>query len=56
MDGERLFESTLDPEKRTLLRYTVDDVKDTIEQIRYYETNKAELLTDNVVSKIDFMS
>lgn len=56
MDGKRLFESTLDPNNRTLLRYTVEDVKDTIEQIRYYETNKSELLVDNVVSKIDFMS
>ena len=55
MDGKRLFESTLDPNNRTLLRYTIEDVKETIEQIRYYETNKSELLT-GTVNKIDFMS
>lgn len=44
MNGFQLFDSTLDPEKRTLIRYTIDDAIKEIEQIRHFENNKNELL------------
>ena len=55
MDGKRLFDSTLDPEKRTLIRYTMDDVKTEIDTIRYYEDDMSRLLTDAKLSKFDVM-
>lgn len=53
MDGKRLFDSTLDPGSRTLIQYTMDDVKQEIETIRYYESNKRALLDDVKVSRFD---
>lgn len=53
MDGKRLFDSTLDPDKRTLIQYTVEDVKDEIEKIRYYESNKDKLLTTTKLSRFE---
>lgn len=44
MDQEQLFDSTMDPNKRTLIQYTVDKAKEELEQIRYYENNMNELL------------
>lgn len=55
MDGERLFDSTLDPEKRTLIQYTIDSVKEEIETIRYYESNKNLLITDTKLNRFDVM-
>lgn len=55
MDGKRLFNSTLDPENRTLIQYTIDNVKDEIETIRYYESNKSALLEDIKVSRFEVM-
>ena len=39
MDGPKLFESTLDPDNRTLVQFTIQDIKAELEQIRYYENN-----------------
>ena len=39
MDGPKLFESTLDPNNRTLIQYTVTDIKKEIEEMRYYDNN-----------------
>ena len=55
MDGKRLFDSTLDPTKRTLIRYTMDDVKAEIDTIKYYEDDMSRLLTDTKLSKFDVM-
>ena len=44
MDPAQLCDSTLNPENRTLIRYTVKDIEDEINTIRYLESNKAELL------------
>lgn len=44
MDPLQLYESTMDPEHRTLIRYTTEDIEKDIELIRYLEGNKAELL------------
>jgi DNA gyrase/topoisomerase IV subunit B len=55
MDGPRLFDSTLDPEKRSLIQYTIESVKDEIESIKYYESNKSSLLTDIKLSRFEVM-
>ena len=55
MDGQRLFDSTLDPTKRTLIRYTMDDVKSEIETIRYYEDDMSRLLQDVKLSRFEVM-
>ena len=55
MDGKRLFDSTLDPTKRTLIRYTMEDVKAEIDTIQYYEDDMSRLLTDTKLSKFDVM-
>ena len=44
MNGFQLFDSTIDPEKRTLVRYTISNAVKEIEQIRHFENNKNELL------------
>ena len=44
MDANELAESTLLPEQRTLIQYTLESAKDEIEQIRYYESNKDRFL------------
>ena len=37
MNGKDLFESTLDAENRTLIRYNIEDAKKEIETIQYLE-------------------
>lgn len=55
MDGQRLFDSTLDPTKRTLIRYTMDDVRSEIETIQYYEDDMSRLLQDVKLSRFEVM-
>lgn len=55
MDGDRLFDSTLNPEDRCLIQYTVDNVKEDLERMRYYESNKIEVLNDVKISRFDVM-
>ena len=56
MDGPRFFESTLDPENRTLLQYTIEDWKKEYEQIKYYESNKYELIAHAKLSRFDIIN
>ena len=44
MNGIQLGESTMQDERRTLIQYTTEDAKKEIEQIRYYQSNRAELV------------
>lgn len=44
MNPSQLRDSTLNQENRTLVRYTVKDIEDEINTIRYLESNKADLL------------
>lgn len=54
MNGEQLKESTLHPDSnRTLIRYTVEDVKAEIEAIKALETDKSVLLKDIKITKYD---
>ena len=55
MDGRRLFDSTLDPSKRTLIQYTMENVKEEIDTIREYENDMSRLLTDTKLSRFDVM-
>lgn len=56
MDGQKLFESTMNPENRTLIRYTIDNVKESIEKIRYFDTNMEMLYKDTKVTRFDILS
>lgn len=53
MDGEALYESTLDKENRILMQYTLEDINYTVNEIRYYEDNKEKLLEGIEVSRFD---
>ena len=44
MDDYQLRDSTMDPEIRTLIRYTVDDINETVKIIRQYDSNKKMIL------------
>lgn len=55
MSGQKLFESTLNPENRTLIQYTLDDAKAAVEEIRYYENNLYELVKTAKVSRFDVL-
>lgn len=48
-----LRESTMDPAKRTLIRYTIESAKEEIENIRYIDSNKAALLNDLTITRQD---
>ena len=56
MTGDRLYESTLNPDNRLLVRYTIEDVKKDMEKIRYYHDNKNMLLNDVKVTRFDLLS
>lgn len=54
MNGKELAESTLHTQaNRTLMRYSIDDVKKEIEAIRLIESDKSVLLKDIKVTKFD---
>lgn len=53
MDGPSLYESTVNKDTRTLIQFTTENIKDTIENIRYYENNKDKLLEGVTVSRFD---
>lgn len=55
MDGRRLFDSTLNPEDRCLIQYTVDDIKEELNMMRFYESNKSAVLQDAQITKFDIM-
>ncbi|MBP5596613.1 MAG: ATP-binding protein [Pseudobutyrivibrio sp.] len=56
MDPDQLAESTLRPGmNRTLIRYTVENIKKEIEQIRYIDSNRSTLLKDVKVTKEDVL-
>ena len=46
MDGHQLFDSTVNPDTRTLIRYTIEDAAKEIDSIRYYDNNMNELLVE----------
>jgi DNA gyrase/topoisomerase IV subunit B len=46
MDPDQLRDSTLSPENRTLIRYTVQDIEKEEQQIRELENNKQLLLNE----------
>lgn len=53
MDAPSLYESTLSKENRILIQYTLDDIKSTVNEIRYFEDNKDKLLEGIEVSRFD---
>ena len=55
MNGPKLFDSTLDPENRTIIQYTMESALETLEKMKYYNNNMRELLNDIKVSRFDVM-
>ena len=54
-DGQ-LGESTLDPENRTLIRYTLDSAKESINFIREYESDTKKILAETgIVTRDDLL-
>ena len=56
MNPEELFESTVNPgddSQRTLIRYSMEDVKKELETISYLESDKAQIIKDMVVNRED---
>lgn len=44
MNAEQLEASTMSPETRTLIQYTVDDINESVKIIRQYDSNKKMIL------------
>lgn len=55
MNGPKLYESTLNKENRTLIRYTLTDAVKALQEIRYYANNKDLLLKDIKITRQDIM-
>ena len=55
MSGKKLFDSTMDPENRVLIRYTLEDVVNTIEQLRFNNNNLYELVKNVKVTRFDML-
>lgn len=53
MNDKELAESTLKPENRTLIRYTLESAKEEINNIRYIDSNFSSLLKDITISRQD---
>jgi DNA gyrase/topoisomerase IV subunit B len=49
MNADQLAESTMNPNSRTLIQYTVDDINETIKIIRQYDSNKKLILQETGV-------
>ena len=44
MDANQLSESTMNPNTRTLIQYTVNDIDESVRIIRQYDSNKKLIL------------
>lgn len=56
MDAKALKESTLDPNgARMIIRYTVDDIVEELNTLRYFNSNMDEIGKDRIVRRIDLM-
>ena len=56
MDSKQLKNSTLHPDSdRTLIQYTLESATKEIEMIRYYESNKQELIKNVKTSRLDIL-
>lgn len=56
MSPKQLADSTLLPDgDRTLMQYTVESIIQEIETLKYFESNRKELVKDNKASRIDLL-
>ena len=55
MNGPKLYDSTLDPNNRVLIRYTIESAADCLDKMKYYNNNMRELLTGVKVSRFDIL-
>lgn len=57
MDGYELFDSTMNPDNRILIQYRIDDLKEELDAIRYYESNNlSDLMVGVKVTRSDLLS
>ncbi|MDD3122090.1 MAG: ATP-binding protein [Candidatus Izemoplasmatales bacterium] len=56
MDGSELYKSTMNPDNRILIQYTMQDAMKELERVRYYSDNKDLLLKDVKVTRFDLLS
>ena len=57
MDADELFDSTLNPDNRILIQYTIESLKEELDAIKYYENNNfSELMTGVKVTRADLLS
>ena len=55
MSGEKLQESTVGIDNRSLIRYTMEDFQKEYDMIRYYESNRNELISGIKVTRFDLI-
>lgn len=56
MNDSQLRESTLHPDRdRTLIRYTVEDLKKELETIKYIQSNKSDLISNLKLSRHEIL-
>ena len=56
MNSYQLNESTMDINSRTLIRYTISDIDETMRIIRHYDSNKKNILKhSNTVDRADLI-
>lgn len=53
--GDRIFDAAMDPETRILVQYTLENAKEELDKMRYYENNIYELISNIKVSRLDVM-
>lgn len=53
--GPRIFDAAMDPESRVLVQYSMQDAVKVVENMRYYQNNIYQLISDIQVSRFDLM-
>lgn len=57
MNPSEFAKTTLNPENRTLIQYTFDNMKEDLEKLKFYSTSKGKkvLIKDSVARRIDLL-
>lgn len=55
LDPDELADTTLSVENRTLIRYTMDSIKEDVEKLRRYDSNKKKMIEGSVATRSDLL-